>query len=382
MKTIIYGVLTVVLLSALHSKSLFAQDASILNKAKAVAVLESIENGDKRAIAFINPSEYIQHNLAVADGLAGFADVLQALPKGSAKVNVVRSFQDGNYIFTHTDYNFFGPKVGFDIFRFADGKIVEHWDNLTSKAQTLNPSGRSQLDGPTKSKDLDKTLENKALVADFINTVLIAGQFDKAPHYISLESYAQHNTQVADGLGGLSNAIDAMAKQGVFMVYSSNELILGEGNFVLAVSEGTFGGKAVSYYDLFRVSEGKIVEHWDVIEPILARENWKNTNGKFGFNHDYIVEVATFEIKENISPDTFAELDKIVEDTHVSKQPGFIRRMSELTEDNYWRVVVHWESVKDADNSMASFMQAPAAQGFMDALDASTMTMRRFNQAK
>jgi predicted SnoaL-like aldol condensation-catalyzing enzyme len=72
------------------------------------------------------PNQYIQHNLAVADGLAGFGAVLQALPKGSAKANTVRAFQDGNFVFTHTEYNFFGPKIGFDIFRFEEGKIVEH----------------------------------------------------------------------------------------------------------------------------------------------------------------------------------------------------------------------------------------------------------------
>ena len=60
----------------------------------------------------------------------------QAVPKGSAKVNTVRVFQDGDFVFTHTDYNVFGPKIGFDIFRFEDGKIVEHWDNLQETAKS------------------------------------------------------------------------------------------------------------------------------------------------------------------------------------------------------------------------------------------------------
>ncbi len=40
-------------------------------------------------------------------------------------------------------------------------------------------------------------------------------------------------------------------------------------------------GDHVAYYDLFRLADGKIVEHWDVIETIPTKENWKNTNGKF-----------------------------------------------------------------------------------------------------
>src|SRR5258706_8853787 len=57
--------------------------------------------------------------------------------------------------------------------------------------------------------------------------------------------------------------------------------VLGEGNFVLVVSEGHFGKDHDAFYDLFRIENSKIAEHWDVIEPIPAKENWKNNNGKF-----------------------------------------------------------------------------------------------------
>ena len=67
------------------------------------------------------------------------------------------------------------------------------------------------------------------------------------------------------------------------MVYTRNHLVLGEGNFVLAVSEGIFLGKHSSFYDLFRIESGKVVEHWDTIEEIPLRSDWKNTNGKFTF---------------------------------------------------------------------------------------------------
>ena len=73
----------------------------VSNKEKAVAVLSSLETGDQNAIGYINPEKYIQHNLAVGDGLAGFGEVMKHAPPQGFKANVVRSFEDGNYVFTN-----------------------------------------------------------------------------------------------------------------------------------------------------------------------------------------------------------------------------------------------------------------------------------------
>ena len=253
----------------------------ISNKEKVVELLKSIETGAQKPVGYINPNQYTQHNLAVADGLAGFGAVLQQLPPNSAKVNTVRAFQDGDFVFTHTDYNFFGPKIGFDVFRFEDGKIVEHWDNLQVKPNNPNPSGRTMLDGSTQITDLDKTEANKTLVNQFVNDILVHGKMDKIGDYIVADNYTQHNPQIADGLSGLGEALEYMASQGISMTFSKVHKVLGEGNFVLTMSEGTFAGNPTSFYDLFRVEQGKIVEHWDVIETIPAKEEWKNNNGKF-----------------------------------------------------------------------------------------------------
>jgi predicted SnoaL-like aldol condensation-catalyzing enzyme len=255
-------------------------DLVLSNKEKATAVLNSIESGDQTAIVYINPENYKQHNLGIADGLAGFGAALQQLPAGSAKVNVVRAFEDGNYVFTHTEYNFFGPKAGFDIFRFEEGKIVEHWDNLTAITKP-NPSGRTQFDGATEIKDREKTEANKALVKDFVNTILVQGKMDQLGNYFDGDNYIQHNSGIADGLSGLGKALEELGKMGISMIYNKIHMVMGEGNFVLVVSEGAFGGAHTSYYDLFRVENGKIAEHWDVLETILPEAQWKNTNGKF-----------------------------------------------------------------------------------------------------
>jgi predicted SnoaL-like aldol condensation-catalyzing enzyme len=252
-------------------------------KDQVAKLLKSIETGDAAPITYVNPNKYIQHNLAVGDGLSGFGAVLQQLPAGSAKVKTVRLLQDGEYVVAHTVYNFFGPKIGFDVFRFENGKIVEHWDNLQTTPDQPNPSGRTMTDGSTEVADLEKTDSNKALATAFVNDVLVSGKLDKLPGYFDGDNYLQHNPAIADGLSGLGAALKAMADQGITMKYTRVHKVLGQGNFVLVISEGEFAGKSTSFYDLFRVHQGKIAEHWDTMETIPAHADWKNPNGKFGF---------------------------------------------------------------------------------------------------
>ncbi len=253
----------------------------ISNKQKVVALIKSIETGAHEPVAYINPEKYIQHNLGVADGLAGFGAVLQQLPPNSAKANTVRAFEDGDFVFTQTDYNFFGPKIGFDIFRFENGIIVEHWDNLQVTPESANPSGRTMIDGTTELKDLDKTEANKIVVKNFVEDVLVNGKMEKIANYFNGDDYIQHNPNIPDQLSGLGGALGALAKQGIFMKFDTVHKVLGQGNFVLVVSEGHFGADHTSFYDLFRVENGKIAEHWDVMEKIAPQDTWKNTNGKF-----------------------------------------------------------------------------------------------------
>jgi len=283
LKTIQQGVLMVscLLNGGLISQYTMAGEQEMSNKQKVTALLKSIETGDAGPVSFINPDKYIQHNLAVPDGLAGFGAVLQSLPEGSAKVNTVRIFEDGDYVFAHTEYNFFGPKIGFDIFRFENDKIVEHWDNLQVTPDNLNPSGRSMIDGSTELLDRDKSQENKRLVKNFVTDILVKGDMKKLSVYFEGDNYLQHNPNIGDGLSGLERAFEAMSNQGISMEYTKVHKVLGEGNFILVVSEGALADQPTSYYDLFRVENGKIAEHWDTIETIPPRSEWQNENGKF-----------------------------------------------------------------------------------------------------
>jgi predicted SnoaL-like aldol condensation-catalyzing enzyme len=245
-----------------------------------VEILKSIETGDRTPLSYINPNKYIQHNLALADGLAGVTTLWQSRPKGTVKVNPVRVFQDGNFLFAHTEYGFPVPRVGFDIWRFEDGKIVEHWDNYQERAANPSPSGHTMTDGPITASDLDKTEANKALMRTYMDD-LLSGRREKFASYFDGNNYIQHSPVVADNLTGLFAGLQSLAKQGLAVKYDRVHRVLGEGNFVLVVAEGTFGEGLSAYYDLYRIQNGKIAEHWDTIQPIPPRDEWKNSHGKF-----------------------------------------------------------------------------------------------------
>src|SRR5260370_42370128 len=147
--------------------------------------------------------------MKVETGLQGLKDLFSRLPPNT-KVNTVRAFQDGPFVFVHNEYDFFGPKVGFDIFRFEDGKIVEHWDNLQETATDPSPSGHTMIDGPTAASDLDKTEVNKALLKSYMDD-LLQGRRDKFPTYFDGNSYIQHNPWVADNLTGLVSGLQTLA---------------------------------------------------------------------------------------------------------------------------------------------------------------------------
>lgn len=269
---------------------------------KALALINTFATGDTETAASLLAEGYIQHNLAYGTGRDAFLGSVEYLASAPVKttVNNIRAFEDGNYVFLHTIYNFAGAgeQVAFDVFRFDEnGKIAEHWDNLASVAAP-NPSGHTQTDGVTAVTDLDKTDENKQLVQGFVEDVLMGKDPDALSSYFDGNTYIQHNTGIADGLDGLGAALAAYAEQGIDMIYKETHLLIGQGNFVLAASEGTLGGVPVTYYDMFRVENGKIAEHWDVIENLADESTWQNDNGKFGTGNVSVINAAAMTQQE------------------------------------------------------------------------------------
>lgn len=243
-------------------------------------MLKGIETGDPASVAEVNEEKYIQYDPQTQEGSEGLAALFKRLSMTNPRVNLVRVFADGDYVFAHTEYDFATRRIGFEVFRFEDDLAVEHWDNIQQR-RGPNPSGRTMVDGPTEATDLDLTESNREIARLFVEAVLINRRIEKLAHYIERGKLIQHNPEMSDGLPSFQAALEARSDSGYALQYDRTHRVLAEGSFVLCVNEGTRKGVHSSFHDLFRISSGKIVEHWDTVEAIPPRSEWKNDNGKF-----------------------------------------------------------------------------------------------------
>ena len=249
--------------------------------------LGAVLSGDTATMRELANPDYIQHNPFIPTGLEPFIQMLPILQENGTSAENIRMFQDGNYVFMHNIWRNAKPfgadeMVSFDIIRLDDnGKVAEHWDAMTPLVKET-ASGRTQTDGPKSSTDLDKTEANKASAKAMVEDILMGKNPNKITDHISAEQYDQHNPGVKDGLDGIVEAVEYLSSQNNMFQYTKIHKILGEGNFVLTVSEGQWNGTNNVFYDLLRFENGKAVEHWDVIQPIPA-DGLANENGMFGF---------------------------------------------------------------------------------------------------
>lgn len=250
------------------------------NKEKAAAINKAVQSTDHHAIDRLVREDYIQHTPAVADGKKGLQGLLskieyQEIP--TPTISNVRTFEDGEFVVLHHDVKWPNRKAMIEIFRFQDGLAAEHWSGVMDHPEKT-ASGHSMVDGAVAISDKAKTEKNKILVKGFVETILIKGEFDKILQYYHPD-IIQHNPFIDNTVDGLIRGVQELQKQGISLQIEKIHRVVGEGNFVLVLSEGKFGGKHTAFFDLFRVENDKVVEHWDVLQEVPAKI--AHSNGMF-----------------------------------------------------------------------------------------------------
>lgn len=244
--------------------------------------LKGIRDGNIDVVDNLTGERYTQHSAGVADGSQGFKDFFKGFIKRTKNrdIRVVRSIEDGNFVFVHVyqDIDNGSAKwVTTDIFDTdKNSKIVEHWDVIAAYVEKdKSVSGNDVILGDFEIKDLTKTEENKSLVRSFLTDIFQNKNYGAIEKYISTEKYIQHNPELPNGIEAVKNFL-ASTNFNYDFVFK----VIGQGDFVVSLSKTSLGSKEMATFDIFRVENGKFVEHWDNKEVIEARTTWANT-GKF-----------------------------------------------------------------------------------------------------
>lgn len=286
---ILYSILALYVLFSLTScdeDNGTAHSTELTQKEKVASFLKAVNERDATTIENLVTENYIQHNPFLPTGRDAFVQVVTTvLSENGTMVENQRMIEEGNFVAMHNLWINAAPfgadtVVSFDILRFdANGKIAEHWDAIQPwESNTVN--GNTMIDGARIITDLDKTEANKNLATSIIQDVLMGQNPNNIINYIA-EDYIQHNPQIDNGLQGIQDAVAYLISINNMFQYNTIYKVIGEGNFVLTVCEGTWNGTSNAFYDLFRMENGKAVEHWDVIQSVPTN-GLANDNGMFG----------------------------------------------------------------------------------------------------
>ena len=244
--------------------------------------LEGIRDGRMEVVKEYSGDRYTQHSTGVADGAQGFMEFFKGFLERTKDrdIRIIRAIEDGNFVFVHVyqDIDNGSAKwITTDMFDTDENdKLIEHWDVIAPYQEPdKNVGGTDMVLGDFELKNLDKTEENKAIIRSFFVDVFQNGKHDKVADYISTEEYINRNPHVPNGIEAVKQFLATQDFNYDFIFK-----VIGQGNHVVSYSKAILNGQELAVFDIFRIENGKIVEHWDNMEPIPPRTEWANT-GKF-----------------------------------------------------------------------------------------------------
>jgi predicted SnoaL-like aldol condensation-catalyzing enzyme len=207
-----------------------------------------------------------QHSPLVSDGREGLRTTIVQLGTLGFRYRMVRVLADGQWVVLHSHGG--GVSQPFSVcnlLRVEGDRLAEHWE-VVQPLITDTVSGHEMLDGPTEVTDLDRTDDNRELVRELMDKVLVGGDLTALDGYFDGGSLIQHSPHVPDGVAAMRDWLAQGPRR-----YERLDLIIAEGDFVWVQCAGTVDGRPHVLNDLFRIADGKIVEHWDVIGEVPAQ---------------------------------------------------------------------------------------------------------------
>ncbi len=138
-----------------------------------------------------------------------------------------------------------------------------------------------KAEAPGAADDTPQELANKQIVLEFYDKAINAKDFAAASRFLG-DKYIQHNPTAKNGPEGLKAFIEFL-KAKFPQQHNEVKRVLTSGDYVIlhvhSVQEPGTAGRVIG--EVFRLENGKVVEHWDVIHPITNSPDPNNTNWVF-----------------------------------------------------------------------------------------------------
>ena len=262
------------------------------------AYKEFFNQGRTNLVGTFFARDFIQHDPTVAAGQQGLVkQVKQNQALHPRPVTTIKHIiADGSLVMVHgqistTPNNEASGQAFMDVYRLEGGLIVEHWTSVEA-VPASSANGNSMFSdlykyqGPVPpvseaQEEANKQLDNKAYIGVFVGRE--TGLLDT--YWAPGNEYIQHNPNFPNGVAALK-AFVLKNPAGV----RDNRYVMAEGDLVFTYAQviplggdinSDFTGLAIS--DLSRIVNGKIVEHWDVLQPVPAT----SVNGNSMFSSLY-----------------------------------------------------------------------------------------------
>jgi predicted SnoaL-like aldol condensation-catalyzing enzyme len=113
-----------------------------------------------------------------------------------------------------------------------------------------------------------KTERNKAIVLEAFDTLFNKRDYEGAKRFWS-DRYIQHSAHIAPGREGLFDLI----RSAPAALRYENQLIVAEGDYVITHGRFSGNGRPAAWIaaDVIRLEDGKLAEHWDVLQDEATR---------------------------------------------------------------------------------------------------------------
>ena len=121
--------------------------------------------------------------------------------------------------------------------------------------------------------------QNKALVLEAFDTLFNKRDYDAASRFWS-DTYIQHSAHIEPGRDGLFHLIRSAPDT----LRYEHQLILAEGDYVIVHGRFNGNGRPVAWVaaDVVRIEDGRLAEHWDVLQDEATAAESKSGLPMFG----------------------------------------------------------------------------------------------------